>query len=193
LNFLKHIPSTLSDHELVAEYKAGKDINVLGSLYARYMDLIYGVCLKYLKEPEDSKDAVINVFEELVGKLLKYEVDNFKSWLYQLAKNHCLMKIRSEKNKKPANVDVSLVQSVEEVHLNGELDKEEHFKTMEYCLSQLAEEQRQVITLFYLEGKCYNDIVEITGIEWNKIRSYIQNGRRNLKICMEKHNMKSVV
>jgi RNA polymerase sigma factor (sigma-70 family) len=193
LNFLKHIPSTLSDHELVAEYKAGKDINVLGSLYARYMDLVYGVCLKYLKEPEDSKDAVINVFEELVGKLLKYEVDNFKSWLYQLAKNHCLMKIRSEKNKKPANVDVSLVQSVEEVHLNGELDKEEHFKTMEYCLSQLAEEQRQVITLFYLEGKCYNDIVEITGIEWNKIRSYIQNGRRNLKICMEKHNMKSVV
>jgi RNA polymerase sigma factor (sigma-70 family) len=193
LAFLKNISSSLSDKELVAEYKSSQDVKVLGELYGRYMDLIYGVCLKYLKEPEDAKDAVLNVFEELVSKLLKYEVDNFRAWVYQLAKNHCLMRIRSEKNKKTVNVDVSLVQSVDEVHLNGELEKEENLKSMEYCLSQLAEEQRQVIQLFYLEGKCYNEIVSITGIEWNKIRSYIQNGRRNLKICMEKHSLKSIV
>jgi RNA polymerase sigma factor (sigma-70 family) len=119
LAFLKNISSSLSDKELVAEYKSSQDVKVLGELYGRYMDLIYGVCLKYLKEPEDAKDAVLNVFEELVSKLLKYEVDNFRAWVYQLAKNHCLMRIRSEKNKKTVNVDVSLVQSVDEVHLNG--------------------------------------------------------------------------
>jgi RNA polymerase sigma factor (sigma-70 family) len=193
LAFLKNISSSASDGELVADYKSTHDVNILGELYGRYMDLLYGVCLKYLKEPEDARDAVLNIFEELVPKLIKYEVENFRSWVYQLSKNHCLMRLRSEKNKKPANVDVSLVQSVDEVHLNGELEKEENLKTMEYCLSQLADEQRQVIQLFYLDGKCYNEIVEITGIEWNKIRSYIQNGRRNLKICMEKNKMKSFV
>ncbi len=193
MNFIKNIPSSIPDADLVAEYKSSQDVKVLGELYARYMELVYGVCLKYLKEPEDARDAVLNIFEELVAKLLKYEVENFKSWLYQLAKNHCLMKIRSEKNKKTVNVDPSLVQSAEEVHLNGELEKEENLNIMEYCLSQLAGEQQQVIRLFYLEGKCYNEIVSITGIEWNKIRSYIQNGRRNLKICMEKQKMKSVV
>ena len=91
------------------------------------------------------------------------------------------------------NFDVDLVQSDENVHLNGELDKEENFKKLEYCLGQLQEEQRRVIELFYLEGKCYNDITAITGLDWNKVRSYIQNGRRNLKICMESQKTKSLL
>jgi RNA polymerase sigma-70 factor (ECF subfamily) len=97
LAFLNKISSTDTDHELVQQYKAHGKIDTLGILYQRYMELVYGVCLKYLKEPEDAKDAVINIFEELVSKLKKYEVDNFKGWLYQLAKNHCLMKLRSKR------------------------------------------------------------------------------------------------
>ncbi|MFN2441009.1 MAG: RNA polymerase sigma factor, partial [Chitinophagaceae bacterium] len=95
--FIKKISSALADKELVDQYKRSSDLTVLGELYQRYMELVYGVCLKYLKEPEDAKDCVINIFEELVSKLQKHEVENFKSWLYQLAKNHCLMRLRSEK------------------------------------------------------------------------------------------------
>lgn len=161
-------------------------MSVLGELYQRYMELVYGVCLKYYKEPEASKDAVMQIFEELVSKLKKHEVDNFKGWLHQVAKNHCLMQLRTPKNMKTVEFKAELVQSEENVHLNGVLEKEENFKKMEYCLSTLAGEQREVIKLFYLEGKCYNEIVEMTGQEWNQVRSLIQNGRRNLKICMEK-------
>ena len=157
------------------------------------MDLVYGVCLKYLKHPENAQDSVISIFEELVSKLQKHEVDNFKGWLYTLAKNHCLMRLRSEKKAVTVNFDVELMQSEETVHLNGELEKEENFKKLDYCLGQLQEEQRKAIELFYLQGKCYNEISEITGLEWNKVRSYIQNGRRNLKICMESQKTKSVV
>lgn len=185
--FIKNISHTsLTDKELVALYKESGDMSVLGELYQRYMELVYGVCLKYYKEAETAKDSVMMIFEELVTKLRKHEVDNFKGWLHQLAKNHCLMQLRTPKNLKTTEFKVELMQTEETVHLNGVLEKEENFKKMEDCLGTLTSEQQETIRLFYLEGKCYNEIVEITGHEWNQVRSFIQNGRRNLKICMEK-------
>lgn len=191
--FLKNISTSTSDEDLVLAYRRSPDMSILGELYQRYMELVYGVCLKYLKEPEDAKDAVLNIFEELTTKLNKYEVENFKAWLYQLAKNHCLMRLRSEKKKATVNINPALMQSEEIVHLNGELEKEANFKQLQYCLEQLLQEQRQVIELFYLQGKCYNEIAATTGMEWNKVRSYIQNGRRNLKNCMDKKTIASTL
>lgn len=165
---------------------------VLGELYQRYMELVYGVCLKYYKEPETAKDSVMQIFEELVSKLKKHEVDNFRGWLHQLAKNHCLMQLRTPKNLKTVEYKSEIVQSEENVHLNGMFtemstveEKEEHFKRMEDCLGSLADKQQEAIRLFYLEGKCYNEITALTGQDWNQVRSLIQNGRRNLKNCME--------
>ena len=186
-SFLKNKnASELPDEDLVLEYRNGGDTNVLGDLYQRYMELVYGVCLKYLKDDENARDAVISIYEELVVKLKKYEVQNFKAWVYQLSKNHCLMQLRSEKKFKKADTDVSIMQNEDEVHLNGVMEKEAHFKHMYYCLEKLVPEQKQVVELFYLQGKCYNEIADTTRIEWNKVRSFIQNGRRNLKICMDK-------
>ena len=185
--FLKNIPVTdAPDDELVQSYRSTGDLKILSELYQRYMDLVYGVCLKYLKEPGEAKDAVLSIFEQLISKLQKHEVNYFKAWLYQVSKNHCLMILRSEQKFRKAQIDVSLMQNEEPVHLNGELEKEENFKHMHFCLGQLVAEQKNVLELFYLDGKCYNEIVILTGIEWNKVRSFIQNGRRNLKICMDK-------
>ncbi len=132
--FLKKISSTQNDTDLVKQYKSGGDINVLGELYSRYMELVYGVCLKYFKEPEESKDAVINIFEELVTKLKKYDVANFKSWLYQLAKNHCLMKIRSSKSK-PLVVDVDIMHLEENNHLDYIEEKEKQLNGWKIVLN----------------------------------------------------------
>ena len=149
------------------------------------MDLTYGVCLKYFKNPDDSKDAVMNIFEELVVKLRKYEVENFKGWLFQVARNFCLMKIRKDKSK-PYAVDADLVQLEQESHLEEVMEKETHLNSMHDCIEQLVNEQKEMITLFYLKEVCYKEIAETTGVDINLVRSYIQNGRRNLKICMEK-------
>jgi RNA polymerase sigma factor (sigma-70 family) len=187
LSFLKNISTPLTtDKELVLTYQQTGNLEVLGNLYQRYMDLVYGVCLKYLEDSENAKDAVMQVFEELVVKLQKHEVDNFKSWLYTLAKNYCLMQLRSRKNRKVISMNEQLMQNGEEMHLNGELQKEQQFTQLEACLQTLQEEQRKVVELFYLQQKCYNEITAATGMDWNKVRSLIQNGRRNLKICMEK-------
>ncbi|HEY9363270.1 MAG TPA: sigma-70 family RNA polymerase sigma factor [Chitinophagaceae bacterium] len=184
--FLKNIqPSLLPDDALVKKYRQTHDITILGDLYQRYMELVYGVCLKYYKDNETAKDSVMQVFEELVEKLKKHDVDNFKSWLYQVAKNHCLMQLRTPKNLKTVEFNPALMQNEENVHLNGVFEKEENFKKLEYCITTLSDEQRHAVKLFYLDGKCYNEIVSITGQEWKQVRSAIQNGRRNLKNCME--------
>ena len=167
-------------------YRQSGDLKVLGELYQRYMELVYGVCLKYLKEPELAQDAVMQIFEELVSKLKKHEVENFRGWLHQVSKNFCLMQLRTPKNLKTVALPLLLMQNEEDVHLNGVMEKEENFQKLEKCIASLSDEQRTMIKLFYLDGKCYNEIVEITGLEWNHVRSSIQNGRRNLKLCMEK-------
>jgi RNA polymerase sigma-70 factor (ECF subfamily) len=186
VSFIRNIgASNLSDAELIVQYKRTNDLNVLGNLYQRYMELVYGVCLKYLQDSDDAKDSTILIFEELITKLQKHEVENFKSWLYQVSKNYCFMRLRSEKKMTKVKIDPSLMQNEENVHLNGELDKEESFERLHYCLGTLTEEQRKTVELFYLQQKSYNEIVALTGIEWNKVRSNIQNGRRNLKNCMD--------
>lgn len=185
--FLKNIPTNeLPDKELVNLFRTSGNMDVLAVLFQRYMDLLYGVCLKYLKQPETAKDGVMQIFEELVAKLPKHEVDNFKSWLYTLAKNHCLMQLRTPKNLKTTEFKAESMQLEEEAHLNGIQLKEENLQKLERCLQTLSIEQKKAVELFYLQNKCYKEIAEATGIEWNKIRSFIQNGRRNLKICMEK-------
>ena len=192
--FLKTIRSTsASDKDLILQYKNSLEPAIVGELYQRYMELVYGVCLKYLQHPENAQDSVISIFEELTVKLQKHDVDNFKSWLYTLAKNHCLMRLRSEKKQTTVSFDVELMHSEENLHLNGVLEREENFKKLEYCLGQLQSEQRKVIELFYFKGHCYNDIIAQTGMDHNTIRSYLQNGRRNLKICMDKQKTRSVV
>ena len=174
-----------TDQDLIYRYKQTNDIRFLGDLYSPYMDLVYGVCMKYLKDGEASKDAVMNIFEELVEKLKKHEVDNFKSWLYVVARNHCLMQLRKEGKVKITEMSDSFMQSEEDLHLNGEPDKETNLKFMEDCLEKLPDDQKRTVSLFYLESKCYQEIAELTGQEWNKVRSQIQNGRRNLKLCIE--------
>ena len=188
--FLKNIsPHSVSDQELVAAYRQSADLKILAVLYQRYMDLLYGVCLKYLKEPEAAKDAVMAIFEELAQKLRKHEVDNFKGWCYTLAKNYCLMQLRSPKRIRTLELKDEPMQTADELHLNGILEKEENLNKLSKCLETLSSEQKTTVELFYLQSKCYKEIEAITGLEWNKVRSHIQNGRRNLKICMDKQEL----
>lgn len=178
--------TTLTDEQLVLHYKQYQHQNALAVLYVRYTDLLYGVCVKYLKDQEAAKDAVMGIYEALTTKLLKHEPDNFKSWLYVVSKNFCLMQLRKEKGKSFSELSDNFVQLEDYSHLENALAKEMHLNSLENCIGQLNNEQKQTITLFYLEEKCYSDISTITGLEWNKVRSLIQNGKRNLKLCMDK-------
>jgi RNA polymerase sigma factor (sigma-70 family) len=189
LRFLNNISgSTATDQELLAAYRQKADLQVLGQLYSRYMDLVYGLTLKYLEDRETAKDAVMQIFEELVLKLQHHEVAYFKGWLFTVAKNHCLMQLRRDKTKKTIQLPEEFMYSEENGHLNGSLLKEAQLQLMEKCLQKLTVEQQEAVSLFYLKQQSYHQIVEKTGMDWTKVRSLIQNGRRNLKICMDKNS-----
>lgn len=169
------------------EYYETGDLEVLGKLYEPYMFLIFGVCLKYLKDPVKSEDAVMQIFESLIKKLRIHRVENFKPWLYTLARNYCLMELRNSDKKIEVSFDEAFMETDAFQHLdNSDSQREEKLQEMERCIDQLNPEQRRCVRLFYLEEKCYQDIADTTGYSMKQVKSYIQNGKRNLKICMDK-------
>jgi RNA polymerase sigma factor (sigma-70 family) len=190
LKFIKNTTGIkdLDDAALLLRYKSTGSLDALGMLYNRYMHLVYGVCLNYFKEEEASKDAVMQIFEELVLKLKIHEVQNFKSWLHVLTRNHCLMALRKLAKNNTVSIDDTFVENTDFVHLDIDDTKETQLTVMEKCMETLTEEQRKSVDLFYLQEKCYKEVAEITGYEMVKVKSYIQNGKRNLKICIEKNS-----
>ncbi|MGB7526773.1 RNA polymerase sigma factor [Sphingobacterium cellulitidis] len=177
----------MDEKQLLQYYKQSGNLDALGKIYAPYMSLLYGVCYKYLQDAEQSQDAVMQIFDELIEKLRIYEVDNFKSWVYVYARNFCLMQLRKNKQVTKVDIEDNLFESEKVLNLEDEKKwNEQDFEKLESCIAGLNAEQEQCIRMFYLEQKCYKDIADITGYDIAKVKSYIQNGRRNLKICMEK-------
>ena len=175
-----------SDEELLKQFILTSNQELLGQLYSRYIPLIYGLCLKYLQQIEDAKDAVSNIYEELNVKIRKYQIENFRTWLYSVTTNHCLQILRKEKNRFYEDVDIQNMESDEFEHLIDINEDKEKEDALNYCLDTLPEEQRLCIIRFYFDNFSYADIVDKTGFELSKVKSYIQNGKRNLKICILK-------
>jgi RNA polymerase sigma factor (sigma-70 family) len=176
------------DAELIRRYKTSADLEVLGQLYNKYMHLVFGVCINYLKDEEASKDAVMQIFEELIQKLKIHEVQNFKSWLHVLTRNHCLMVIRKNSKNETVSLEDTFVENTDFVHLDMDDTKESKLSIMEQCMEKLPQEQKVTVDLFYLQEKCYKEVADITGYDMLKVKSYIQNGKRNLKICIERNS-----
>ncbi len=185
--------SALTDEELIAAYRLKNDKQAVGILFNRYAHLVFGVCMKYLKDTDESKDAVLQIFEKLHADLRKHEVQKFSYWLHRVAQNFCLMQLRSNqaaKNRADRFVQDEKVMAddMDHDHLKKANEREYELQLLEEAVSTLNEEQRICIELFYLKEKCYNEISELTGFDFKQVKSYIQNGKRNLKIYMEKKN-----
>lgn len=179
-------PENTDDEGLLEGYRNSGDLAVLGSLFERYMPLVFGVCLKYLKDEEAAKDAVMGIFEELIIKVKQHEIKQFRSWVYVLSRNYCLMQLRSGKKMEQVSLD-EVMESAPFLHPEENNNKEEALTALERCMKKLNEGQRHTVQLFYLEEKCYKEVADITGYSMNDVKSYIQNGKRNLKICLEKN------
>jgi RNA polymerase sigma factor (sigma-70 family) len=184
----KKVPK--EDEELLRLYRDSGEIRYLGELYERYVHLIFGVCMKYLKEEEASKDMSMLVFEKLAQAVKSQDIRNFKSWLHVLTKNECLMLLRSRPYKlQKASVEIKQdtdVDSALSLHHTEEEALETKLQELEARIEELPPEQQTCIRLFYLEQKCYKEIAGFTGWELKQVKSYIQNGKRNLKASMQK-------
>ncbi len=199
-----------SDTELVQKFAETRDNTVVGELFQRYTHLVFGVCMKYLKDEDEAKDGVMQIFEKILTDLHRHKVENFKGWLYMVSKNHCMMYFRSKKNHvelpRELTEDISedgvaplssgrgvggeaAVELASDLHHNGE-DKEKQLSLMEEAIKELKEDQKICIELFYLQEKSYEEVAKMTGYSMKEVKSYIQNGKRNLKILMTSQKSK---
>ncbi len=181
----------LADLELIEAYQSSQDKSYIGVLFQRYLHLVYGVCMKYFKNEDESKDAVMNIFEKLITDLNKHKIQNFKGWLHIVSKNHCLMELR-KKPKLISGQDYHFVESNEYAHPAGEnsepsILKEQSLNNLEKSIEKLDSSQRICIELFYLKQLSYVEVAEQTGFNMNQVKSYLQNGKRNLKNLMDQY------
>ncbi|HUC81557.1 MAG TPA: sigma-70 family RNA polymerase sigma factor [Flavisolibacter sp.] len=175
----------ISDQELLEHYYADGNQEWIGILLQRYTLLLLGVCMKYLKDETEARDCVQQIFLKVLTEAPKYKIDYFKSWLYMVAKNHCLMRLRDKGAravKELTNQDIA-VQDNSKQEL---LQNEQTYELLEEAIAELNEEQRKCVDLFYLQKKSYQQIAEQTGYSLMQVKSYIQNGKRNLKIILER-------
>lgn len=192
------------EHALLAAYKSTGDLRALGKLYEPYMPLLYGVCFNYFQDQAKSEDAVMQIFESLITKLREHEVTHFKSWLYTLARNHCLMQLRKEQRVTMVAIDdlesrgeALSSQSGSAVNWTDDAWGDPYEKSskawleknlveLENCMISLPQEQQECVRLFFLEQRCYQEIADQLNFTMKQVKSYIQNGKRNLKLCMER-------
>lgn len=178
----KDLYAHISDQELLEKFKRDQDNIWLGILLQRYTLLLLGVCMKYLKDEEAAKDAVQQVFLKAITELQKYRVDYLKSWLYTIARNYCLMQLRDKNHVVSVSDEMNIIDEP-----SAELsatDKEHTLNLLEISIKELNAPQQTCVTLFYLQKKSYLEIVENTGFSLLQVKSYIQNGKRNLKLLV---------
>lgn len=173
----------VDDAERLAIYRSTHNQEVLGQLFNKYMSLVFGLCLKYFEDKEAAKDAVMDIYELIALKLKTHEVEYFKSWLFMVSKNHCLQKLRKSNRKKVSEKEAYLMYTEQVFHPDTITDPI-LLKKMKDCMNKLPKEQYDCVEMFYMREMSYHQVCEQTQLTWNKVRSFIQNGRRNLKKCM---------
>ena len=176
----------IPDHELLEHFYSSRDNAWLGILLQRYTLLLLGVCMKYLKNEEEAKDTVQQIFLKVITELQKYRVDYFKSWLYMIARNQCLMRLRDKQGKTPQELTENHSLKQEDSNLAELAEKDQLLSVMEIALQELNTEQKTCVTLFYLQKNSYQEISDKTGYNLLQVKSHIQNGKRNLKLLVEK-------
>ena len=179
-----HKYNDTSDSELLQNFYTDHDNEWLGILLPRYTLLLLGVCMKYLKNEEDAKDCVQQIFLKIINELHKYKVEYFKNWIYMIAKNYCLMKLR-DKGKMTMELNEKITGVPDEAQEKISLiEKDILLNKMMAAMKQLNPEQQLCVSLFYLQKKSYTEVAAITGFTMLQVKSHIQNGKRNLRLLI---------
>lgn len=174
-----------SDEELLKQYRKSREAGCLVELYGRYMTLVYGVALKYLKNVPDAQDAVMQMYEDLTEKVLRHDIQVFKPWLYACVRNYCLMELRKRSGSCSVELDENFMEFCDDFNPDDIKESDEKERLLQDCLEALPEKQRVCVRYFYMQELSYKDIEDKSGFSLKMVKSFIQNGKRNLRLCLE--------
>lgn len=186
---MKTLCENITDEELLAGYRETGKTEQLAELYKRYIPLVYGVALKYFRYSEDAQDVVMDIFEELLAKVKKNDIRMFRPWLYTCVRNHCLAKLRKRSLNPTLTLDENFMEFCDDFNLDDIREADDKEKALLKCIESLPEKQRISVYRFFMEERSYKEIEETTGFSLKRVKSFIQNGKRNLKLCMQKKGL----
>lgn len=188
---MSQVQNSRTDEELTRKYSTSGELVYLVEVYKRYMPLVYGVALKYLKRPEDAQDAVMQLFEELTRKVKETKIESFKAWLYACVRNYCLMELRKRSRNLSVSLDDTFMEFCDDFHLTVTGEDDQQGRALRECMESLPDKQRVSVNYFFLDELSYKEVEERTGFSLKMIKSFIQNGKRNLRLCLERKGIKS--
>jgi RNA polymerase sigma factor (sigma-70 family) len=177
----------LTDEEIIISYRRTGKSRFFNEIYKRYYHLVYGVCLQFLKDENNAKEALTGIFEKLYTQLRINEIAFFKTWLFSVSKNFCLMYLRTKgrEQKRMEKFINQMPETNNHAYLEFETNIDElNLQLLPHAIEQLKPEQKICINLFYLQEKCYTQVAEITGLDIKQVKSNIQNGKRNLRLLL---------
>lgn len=188
---VRQVQNSRTDEELARKYSTSGDLVYLVEVYKRYMPLVYGVALKYLKRPEDAQDVVMQLFEELAKKVKETKIESFKAWLYTCVRNYCLMELRKRSRNLSVSLDDTFMEFCDDFHLTVIGEDDQQGRALRECIESLPDKQRISVNYFFLDELSYKEVEERTGFSLKMIKSFIQNGKRNLRLCLERKGIKA--
>lgn len=186
-NEMEEGKALFSDADLLAQYVRERNGRALGELYERYLPMIYGVCLRYLRDADNAADAVMAIFEETALRVGQYQVQEFRPWIYTVTKNYCLQQLRSRRQEVPFDMAERVGECSEVTVWLDDKSEGDRMAQLEACMEKLPEKQRECLVGFFWDGKSYADIAAETRYPLASVKSFLQNGKRNLKLCVERN------
>ena len=188
-----------TDEELVAKFAQTSQPKYFGELYNRYAHLAFGLGLKYLKNEAESSDLVSEVFEILFKKIPTANIQSFRKYLYTVTRNEAIGKLRKKKTQQEKMADLKIIEKNSGEFMENEgllrlMDNEPSLEAIiKVAINKLSAEQQTCINLFFFQNKSYKEIVDLTNFTDKQVKSFLQNGKRKLKILLEQDIVKRKV
>ncbi|MFK7923284.1 MAG: RNA polymerase sigma factor [Bacteroidia bacterium] len=171
-----------SEQELLAHFRDTQDPEVIALLMTRYDGLIYGMALKWLRDPERARDFAGDLYIKLFEHLQKQEVENFPAWLGRTIRNR-LHDLRRKDNVRDEYKSGFVPPEAPRVENAWDFAMDK--SGLGQALAGLSESESIVIRGVYFDDKSYQEIGEEQGWSFNQVRGARERAIRKLRIVLK--------
>ena len=143
-------------------------------------DKLYRFALKYMKDDDEAKDAVQEVFFKLWRKKDEmHSYINMEAWCMRLTRNYCLDRLKSKAYRSSGNHEFDLQDKARDPYKNTELN--DTMNKIYRLIEQLPDKQKDIIHLRDVEGYSYQEISEILQLDINQVKVNLFRARKYLR------------
>ncbi len=164
------------------------DKHSFSKLIRYFQPKIFTLTFRILYDEEDAKDAMQDTFLKAWLQLNTYNTDfHFSTWLYKIASNLCLDKLKSfEKSHSIKISDFHIQYSNNQSNIENEIINKETAETVRRLTERLSSKQKILFTLRYFEELEIGEITQITGLSAEKIKSNLYLARQTITKQLKK-------